>query len=161
MCVCVCVCLIEYIYFILGCSGSSLLCRPFSSCSKLELLSSCGTKASHCCGLSCCGARAPGQAGSVVAAWGVSSCSSQALEDSFSSSMGMCSLPRPGIEPTSPALAGGFFTTEPPGKPHCLLLNSPPSLLPGPGWPQAHRGPAGGDGSDSRATDSPAIGDHD
>ena len=26
-------------------------------------------------------------------------------------------LPRPGIEPTSPALVGGFFTTEPPGKP--------------------------------------------
>ena len=29
-------------------------------------------------------------------------------------------LPNPGIEPaslTSPALAGGFFTTEPPGKP--------------------------------------------
>ena len=25
--------------------------------------------------------------------------------------------PDPGIEPTSPALAGGFFTTEPPGKP--------------------------------------------
>ena len=25
-------------------------------------------------------------------------------------------LPDPGIEPTSPALAGGFFTTEPPGK---------------------------------------------
>ena len=23
----------------------------------------------------------------------------------------------PGIEPVSPALAGGFFTTEPPGKP--------------------------------------------
>jgi len=32
-------------------------------------------------------------------------------------------LPHPGIKPTSPespALAGGFFTTEPPGKP--LLL---------------------------------------
>ena len=30
-------------------------------------------------------------------------------------------LPNPGIEPaspTSPALAGGFFTTEPPGKPN-------------------------------------------
>ena len=29
----------------------------------------------------------------------------------------------PGIEPVSPALAGGFFTTEPPGKPqyHKLL----------------------------------------
>ena len=26
-------------------------------------------------------------------------------------------LPDPGIEPNSPALAGGFFTTEPPGKP--------------------------------------------
>ena len=25
-------------------------------------------------------------------------------------------LPSPGIEPSSPALAGGFFTTEPPGK---------------------------------------------
>ena len=26
-------------------------------------------------------------------------------------------LPDPGIKPPSPALAGGFFTTEPPGKP--------------------------------------------
>ena len=26
-------------------------------------------------------------------------------------------LPNPGIEPTSPAWAGGFFTAEPPGKP--------------------------------------------
>ena len=26
-------------------------------------------------------------------------------------------LPNPGIAPVSPALAGGFFTTEPPGKP--------------------------------------------
>ena len=26
-------------------------------------------------------------------------------------------LPNPGIEPGYPALAGGFFTTEPPGKP--------------------------------------------
>ena len=33
-------------------------------------------------------------------------------------------LPDPGIEPTtltSPALAGGFFTTEPPGKPYHFL----------------------------------------
>ena len=27
-------------------------------------------------------------------------------------------LPDPGIEPTSPTLASGFFTTEPLGKPH-------------------------------------------
>ena len=26
-------------------------------------------------------------------------------------------LPEPATEPASPALAGGFFTTEPPGKP--------------------------------------------
>ena len=35
-------------------------------------------------------------------------------------------LPDPGIEPeslTSPALAGGFFTTEPPGKPPLSLVN--------------------------------------
>ena len=27
-------------------------------------------------------------------------------------------LPNPGIKPIFSALAGGFFTTEPPGKPH-------------------------------------------
>ena len=31
-------------------------------------------------------------------------------------------LPNPGIEPTSPT--GGFFTTEPPGKPHPLYYNA-------------------------------------
>ena len=34
----------------------------------------------------------------------------------------MWDLPRPGIEPVSPALAGGFFTTEPPGKPLCAIF---------------------------------------
>ena len=29
-------------------------------------------------------------------------------------------LPNPGTEPESPALAGGFFTTKPPGKPNWL-----------------------------------------
>ena len=31
---------------------------------------------------------------------------------------GMWDLPRPGLEPLSPALAGRFSTTAPPGKPH-------------------------------------------
>ena len=35
-------------------------------------------------------------------------------------------VPDPGVKPVSPALAGGFFTTEPPGKPrsrgHCVQL---------------------------------------
>ena len=30
-------------------------------------------------------------------------------------------LPDPGIEPASLALAGRFFTTEPPGKPYCTV----------------------------------------
>ena len=33
-------------------------------------------------------------------------------------------LPDPGIEPGSPALAGRFFTTEPPGKPICFLAKA-------------------------------------
>ena len=30
-------------------------------------------------------------------------------------------LPGPGIKPASPVLAGGFFTTEPPGMPHFFV----------------------------------------
>ena len=33
-------------------------------------------------------------------------------------------LPDPGIETTSPALAGGFFTTVPPGKPKRNMLKA-------------------------------------
>ena len=33
---------------------------------------------------------------------------------------GMWDLPGPGLEPVSPALAGGFLTTVPPGKPETL-----------------------------------------
>ena len=36
---------------------------------------------------------------------------------------GMWDLPRPGLEPVSPALAGRFSTTAPPGKPlHSLFI---------------------------------------
>ena len=54
-----------------------LLCWVFiaswasSSCSEQELLSGCGEQASHCSGLSCCRARAPGTWASVVAAYGL------------------------------------------------------------------------------------------
>ena len=34
----------------------------------------------------------------------------------------MWDLPRPGLEPVSPALAGRFSTTAPPGKPAATLL---------------------------------------
>ena len=36
---------------------------------------------------------------------------------------GMWDLPRPGLEPVSPALAGRFSTTAPPGKPHLGILD--------------------------------------
>ena len=56
-------------------------------------------------------------------ACGLSSCGSRALEHRLGSCgtraqllRGMWDLPGPGIEPASPALAGGFLTTVPPGK---------------------------------------------
>ena len=78
-----------------------------------------------------CGARALGTWASVVAAHGLSSCGSRALEcrlSSFGAQVqllrSMWDLPRPGLEPVSPALAGGFLTTEPPGKPQQIYLLS-------------------------------------
>ena len=71
----------------------------------------------------CCGARALGTLASVVAARGLSSCGLWALEHRLSSCgarayllHGMWDLPGPGLEPVSPALAGRFLTTAPPGK---------------------------------------------
>ena len=48
---------------------------------------------------------------------------------------GMWDLPRPGLQPVSPALAGRFSTTAPPGKPPSWLLGpkapkGPSSFLP-------------------------------
>ena len=37
----------------------------------------------------------------------------------------MWDLPGPGHEPVAPALAGGFLTTAPPGKPSLLLFYPP------------------------------------
>ena len=82
----------------------------------------CGAWASHC-GVFSCGARVLGTRASVVARE-LSSCGSQALERRLSSCgaralllCGMWDLLGPGLEPVSPALAGRFLTTVPPGKP--------------------------------------------
>ena len=79
-----------------------MLLRLFCSCSEQELLSNCGAWASHCSGFSCREAQTPGHTGS--------------------SSCNKWDLARSGIEPVSPALADGFFATEPPGKP-LLVIN--------------------------------------
>ena len=93
----------------------------------------CSVQASHCSGVSWCEARALGCTGFV-------NCGSQALErglshcDAQASLLhGMWTLPGSGIEPVSPALAGRFFTTEPPGKPpETSFLLSFPKFE---GWP--------------------------
>ena len=41
----------------------------------------------------------------------------------------MWDLPRPGLEPMPPALAGGFLTTVQPGKPLLSLFIIPPTAL--------------------------------
>ena len=93
------------------------------------LFSSCGVKAPHYSGLSCCEAQALGQQASVAAARSLNSCGSQALEHRLNSCgewaqllYGLWDLPGSGIELMSPVLSGRFFTTEPPGKLVAMLL---------------------------------------
>ena len=113
----------KYIYlFIFGCVGSLLLHTGF-----LQLWQA---QASHCSGFSCCGARALGAWASVVVVCGLSSCDSRAVQCRLSSCgswaqlfHNMWDLPGPGLEPVSPALAGGFLTTVPPGKSYQSLFN--------------------------------------
>ena len=62
-----------------------------------------------------CRAGAPGAWVSVVAALGLGSGGTRAQF-----LCGMWYLPRTGIEPVSPALAGGFLSTAPPGKSHII-----------------------------------------
>ena len=74
-----------------------------SSGSKQRLLSGCCMGASHCGGFF--------RWGSQVLEQRLSNCGAQA-----SLPQGMWNLPKPGIEPTSPALAGEFLSSAPPEK---------------------------------------------
>ena len=108
----------NFIYlFIFGCVGSSLLHAGFLQLLRAGATLCCGAWASHCGGFSCCRAQALGARASVVVARRLSSCGSRAQL-----LRGMWGLPGPGLEPLSPALAGRFLTTAPPGKsPECVL----------------------------------------
>ena len=114
-----------FIYFIFVCVGSSLLHTGFLQLRRAGATLRCGARASHCGGFSCCGARALGVWASVVAAHGLSSCGSWAQL-----LLSMWDLPGSGLESVSPALAGGFLTTAPPGKPYLsdLISVRSPSL---------------------------------
>ena len=70
----------------------------------------CGAEASHCSGFSCLEAGAIEPRSVVVVHSLVTT--------------GMWDLPRPGIEPMSPELAGGFLTTGPPWKSFDYILGT-------------------------------------
>ena len=93
--------------FVYGCTGSSLMLGLFSSCIK----------------------QAPVCLGFISCKWGFSSWGLRARECRLScygaQALLLCcmwDLPGSEMEPVFPVLAGGFFTTEPPGKPSLFLM---------------------------------------
>ena len=98
---------VNFYLFISGCAGSSLL-RGLSLVAVRGLLIVMASLVAE-----------RGLSGVWISSFG-----SRALEHRLNSCgaqaqllCSICHLPRPGTEPMPPALAGGFFTTEPPGKP--------------------------------------------
>ena len=94
--------------FIFGCAGSSFLCKGFLQLRQAGATFHRGARASHYRGLSCCGAQAPDAQAQQL--WLTGLVAPQHV-----------GFPRPGLEPVSPALAGRFSTTAPPGKPWEIL----------------------------------------
>ena len=93
-----------------GCKGGNFFFCFYLFIGELALpccvwtFSGCGTRASHCSGFSCYGARALDHVGcSSCGAW------TQLL-------WGTWDLPGPGSKPMFPVLVGRFLTTGPPGK---------------------------------------------
>ena len=119
------------VYLFIGCAGSSLLHWIFSSCSEQGLLQL-QWQASCCSGFSCCRAQAVGPQASAVAVPRLSSTGSIAMAHRLVALWHVGSSwtrDQTWIELVSPTLAGGFSTTEPPGKPLNLLLYTSLCLL--------------------------------
>ena len=93
-----------FLFLFFGCVGSSVRARAFSSCGKRGPL--------FIAARGPLTIAAPPVAGHRLQTRRLSSCGSQAQP-----LRGIWDLPRPGLEPVSPALAGRFSTTAPPGKP--------------------------------------------
>ena len=104
------------VFKICGCAGSSLLGTSFSLVAARGLLSGPEALAPCCAGLSGCRAQGQGVWAREVAA-GLQSAGSVVVALGPHCSACVWDLPGPEIEPQSPALAGGFFTAKPPGKP--------------------------------------------
>ena len=110
-----------FIYLFCGCAGSSLLCRFFCNSGKWGLLSHFGAQTS-CSGFAVVECGLQSICASVVMK------TQQSLDFQTQFRLNTCGawpqlpcsvwdVPGSGMEPMSPALPGGFFTTEPPGKP--------------------------------------------
>ena len=97
-----------FLFFVFGCVGSFLLCGLSLVVESAGTTLPRGARASHCGGFFCGGAQALGVRASVV----VAPVGSVVVAHGLSCSVA-CG---PGLEPVSPALAGGFVTTAPPGK---------------------------------------------
>ena len=95
--------------FIFGCVGSTFLCEGFLQLQQAGATLHRGARASYCRGLSVAEHRLQTRR--------LTNCGSRAQL-----LRGMWDLPRPGLEPVSPALAGRFSTTAPPGKPSVSIL---------------------------------------
>ena len=95
---------IEFICLLLAVLRLHCCAQASSSCSESGPLSSSGVWASYYSGFSCCRAQASGHMGSVVVA------------SRLSCPMACGNFLDQGSNPMSPALAGGFLTTGPPGK---------------------------------------------
>ena len=114
--------------YLFGCIGSLLLCADFLQLQRVGAPLRCGAQASHCGDLllQSTGSRCAGFSSCITRALkhaGFSSCGTQAQL-----LHGMWALPRPGIKPVSPTLAGGFLNTAPPGK-FGIVLNLCKTLL--------------------------------
>ena len=114
-----CLCVFVYLWVSWVCVAA----QAFSHCGELGPLSGCGTQASRGGGPSHYGARALSHVGCRDHGTWPQSLWLRALERRLSSCgpqaslLGhMWDLPSSETEPVSPALAGGFFTTEPPGQ---------------------------------------------
>ena len=106
-----------FYFFIFGCVGSSVRARAFSSCGKQGPLFVAVRGLLFIAVHGPFTIAAPPVAGHRLQTCRLSSCGSRAQL-----LRGMWDPPRPGLEPVSPALAGRFSTTAPPGKPGITIF---------------------------------------
>ena len=100
----ICIYIYIYIFFFLAVLGLRFCARAFSSCGKRGPL--------------LIAVRGPLTiAASLVAEHRLQTCRLSSCGSRAQSLRGMWDLPRPGLEPVSPALAGRLSTTAPPRKP--------------------------------------------